>query len=373
MDISTRQLEPITIDKIALVHVQVPVRLLFSYGQMTRFNLIIVKITANGVEGLGEGLIHPDEKWELWLNSWSKKLINSNLCYLDNLLPVWSSHNQRSICEAFSMALHDVASKIAGFPFYYFIGGKRRQQVPLMACMFPQNPDEAKELASEYIRQGVKALKVKLIGNFVEDLSRIKAIRSIASEDVLLQGDANEGYKTINEAEKAVKAFGTEGLNIFEDPLKGDPEAYSQLRQKLQGQGASIMLDVLTRDMNDLVQVLRNNAADILNFHASEMGSITSLLKHIHLAESFGIPFFIGGTGFAAVGSAAYQHIAAAVSSEFPAGELGGYFDHGMPKQLIRESLIKKLPCAEIPDTPGIGVCLDDAAVKEFEVKTITW
>lgn len=373
MNIFKKSLGLVAIERIKLVNVQVPVRLLFSYGKIAQFNLVIVKITANGVEGLGEGLIFPDEKWESWLESWAEKLINNDLACLDNLLPAWSDHNQRSICEAFSIALHDAASKIAGLPFCCFIGGKRRQQIPLMACMFPLNPDEAKELATEYNKKGSKALKVKLVGDFNEDLNRIKAIRKVVPESTLLQGDANEGYKTIADAEKAVRAFGAEGLNIFEDPLEGNAQCYSQLRQKLAGKGASIMVDVLTREITDLVQVLKNNAADILNFHASEMGSITSLLRHIHLAESFRVPFFVGGTGFAAAGSAAYQHIAAAVSTELPAGELGGYIDHGMPKPLVSNPLVKNLAFVEIPDTPGLGVSLDEDAIKEFEVKTIVW
>jgi L-Ala-D/L-Glu epimerase len=373
MDMSLEQLKPVIIEKIRLVHVQVPVRLLFSYGQVAQFNLVIVRITANGVEGLGEGLIFPDGKWEQWLDSWARELINGDLAHLDNLLPAWSGHNQRSICEAFSIAIYDAASKIAGLPFSCFIGGKRRQQVPLMTCMFPQNPDEAKELAIEYSKNGAKSLKVKLIGDFSEDLNRIKAIRKVVPESTLLQGDANEGYKTIEDAEEAVRVFGTEGLNIFEDPLQGNAQSYCQLRQELAGEGASVMVDVLTRDIDDLVQVLKNNAADILNFHASEMGSITSLLRHIHLAESFGVPFFVGGTGFAAAGSAAYQHIAAAVSTELPAGELGGYIDHGMPKPLVSNPLVKNLAFVEIPDTLGLGVSLDEDAIREFEVSSFNW
>ncbi|MFI4910106.1 MAG: mandelate racemase/muconate lactonizing enzyme family protein [Sedimentisphaeraceae bacterium JB056] len=362
------------IESIALTHVQVPVNLTFSYGKTTYFNLIIIKITTNnGIEGLGEGLIHPDGVWEQWISSWPKKLIGQDILCLDNLLPPSNTHNERAVCEAFSIALHDAAAKTASIPFYSFLGGKRNTEVSVMACMFPENPDQASELARKYTEQDVKALKVKLIGDFSEDLNRIKAIRDVASSEILLQGDANEGYKSIEDAQEAVLAFGDAGLDIFEDPLKGTPKDYCLLRKNLAGKGAKIMVDILTRKLSDLVDVIRNESADILNFHASEMGSITSLFQRIHLAESFNLPFLIGGTGFAAVGSAAYQHITAAVSTKFPAGELGGYIDHGMPKPLVQKPLLESLPNVKIPNTPGLGVSLDNSALSEFTVKTLCW
>ena len=311
------------INSIKLHHVQVPVNLLFSYGSIKFFEFVIVIIKSGEYEGYGEGLILADNKWSNWLEQWAGGIINKDVRLLDNLLVRMENHNQRAICEAISIGLHDLLAKISNLPFTALIGGRKRESVPLMPCMFPENADDAKQLAKNLISQNAKYIKVKLVGDLQEDLSRVRSIRSVISDEIILQGDANCGYKTIGSAEQAVRALGDAGLNIFEDPLDGNSLDYASLRNKLDGKDSKIMLDVLTRDLNDFRDVLLNNSADMLNFHASEMGSMTSLLQRKKAAELFNKPYFIGGTGFCSVGSVAYQHIAASVSDACPVGELG--------------------------------------------------
>ena len=91
------------------------------------------------------------------------------------------------------------------------------------------------------------------------------------------------------------------------------------------------------------------------------------------MAQSFGVPVVIGGTGYASVGSAAYQHLTAAAVDDGPCGELGGFFDHGMPRNLVRQTLRVEDGSVEIPDGPGLGVALDEDAVAEFEEGQRQW
>ena len=81
--------------------------------------------------------------------------------------------------------------------------------------------------------------------------------------------------------------------------------------------------------------VLQKGSADIIGIHPDQPGSMSRVIQHVHLAESFGVPAVIGGTGYTGIGTAAYQHITAAATPGGRCGELGGVFDHGMPRSLV--------------------------------------
>jgi len=76
-----------------------------------------------------------------------------------------------------------------------------------------------------------------------------------------------------------------------------------------------------------------------------------------------GIPTMVGGTGFFGIGTAAYHHVASVIGLSMPCGELGGSVDHGFEAQLVKRSLPIAGGSVEIPDTPGIGVDVDEQSL----------
>lgn len=350
-----------TIDCVRVQTGNIPVKVQFSYGAPAEFPFIIVRLTAGGCEGVGECLLDADKNlWPL-----AEQLVGKDARCLDALLPQWQSEPQRRFCEAMSMALYDLVGKLSGLPMWALLGGKKRDRIPLMPCIFPTSPEEAAELAGKYAAQGVKYLKTKLVGDLAQDEARIKAIRSEMPDSITVQGDANDGYKTLAAATEAVLRLGDAGLDRFEDPLDGGVEEYRQLRQACSGR-AKVTVDRLARSLDDLAAVLKAEAADVVSLHPCQMGSMTSVLTHVRLAEAYEIPVVLAGTGYTAVGTAAWQQLTAAASACSPSGELGGAVDHGMPESLICKPLTESVSSVTIPDAPGLGVELDEAALARY-------
>ena len=354
------------IDRAAIQWGAVPVDLLFSYGRVESFPFLIVRLGSGGKEGIGEVLLHPNPFMEALLPS----LLGRDARRLDALLPAVGEDVERILCEAVSIALYDLVGQCSGLPLHALLGGKQRDRVPLMPCIFPTNAEEAGTKAAAFFAAGYGALKMKLVGELAEDTARVEAVRTAAPEGAVLQGDANEGYKTIDTARTAIKQLGDAGLDIFEDPLKG---GVSEYRQLLGTGGAKVMVDALSRRTEDLIQVLRQEAADVVGIHPDQPGSLSRVMNHTRLAQAFNMPVVIGGTGYTGVGSAAYQHVTAVVSAEGPCGELGGAFDHGMPYGVVRQPLPMQNGFVTIPDTPGLGVSIDEDALSRLEQGRKEW
>lgn len=357
--------EPIIIENISLDWGEMPVRVSFSYGRVETFPFFVARIRSGEHEGIGDSVVETTENLYAVLQS----LPGCDARELDRLLP----DVPKVVHEGISIALHDLVGRVSGLPLNELLGGAREQQVPLMPCLFPNDAGEAAVLAKGWIDQGYRSLKVKLTGNLESDLGRVESIRAMAPEEIVLQGDANEGYETLEDAARAVRELGAAGLNIFEDPLRGGPAEYAELRGRAREGDAKIMVDVLARRTDDLVEVLKLEAADFVGIHPVQPCSLSRAIHHTRLAQESDVPVVIGGTGYTGISSAAYQHLAAVVTPGGVCGELGGFFDHGMPRNLAAEPLPMKDGAVILPKRPGHGVELNEDALADFVVGSRTW
>ncbi|MFH0796332.1 MAG: mandelate racemase/muconate lactonizing enzyme family protein [Candidatus Omnitrophota bacterium] len=302
--------------------------------------------------------------------SLAASLVGRDARSLDGLLPPTDNDVDRILCEAISIALHDLTGKISGLSLSTLVGGRKADYISIMPCIFPNNPQEAGEKAHYFFKQGYRYLKTKLVGRFEEDLDRIRAIRAVAPPKAILQGDANNGYKNFKAAARAVKKFGEAGLDFFEDPLEGSTEDYCRLRKI---GGARIMVDAKARRTRDLLITLTAGAADIINIHPDQPGSLSKVAAHVQITRAFNIPVAIGGTGYTGIGTAAYQQMSAALTPDMACGEMGGFFDHGMPCSFVRKPFKMAKGYVYLPETPGNGVELNEEAMKEFQKGSREW
>ncbi|MFH0962853.1 MAG: mandelate racemase/muconate lactonizing enzyme family protein [Planctomycetota bacterium] len=355
------------IDRVRLHWLRMPVSVVFSYGEVRAFPFVVVRLSAGGAEGVGEAGVPPTDSFL----DFASTLVGADARRLDSLLPEMPSDHERILCEGVSIALHDLVGRLSGLPAHVLLGGAPSDRVALMPCLFPHNSEEAREAAQRFLAQGYRYLKVKLAGLLSEDLARVRAVRSATDKGITLQGDANCGYKDLESARRAVETLGAAGLDVFEDPLEGPISDYARLRG---GPGAKVMVDAHARRTGDLLAVLRAGAADAIGVHADQPGSLTRALRHVRLAQTFGVPAVIGGTGYCGIGSAAYQHLTAVATPDGPCGELGGFFDHGMPKSLVRAPLPMDNGFVTLPRrAAGLGVELDEDALREFEEGCKEW
>src|SRR5688500_12359189 len=96
-----------------------PTKTVFSFGTVATFNFSILRISAGGVEGAGESLLPPTPFFLAAL----PQLIGADVRRRDHLLPSTDNRHDRVLCEALSMAIHDLLARLLSVPLCVLLGG----------------------------------------------------------------------------------------------------------------------------------------------------------------------------------------------------------------------------------------------------------
>jgi L-alanine-DL-glutamate epimerase-like enolase superfamily enzyme len=257
--------------------------------------------------------------------------------------------------EPIQMALWDLASQQAELPLAVYLGA-RRMAVPAYASGLDFHMDDA-AFARFFDRAraaGFTAFKIK-VGHPdpARDLHRISLLRQVVGSDALVMIDANEAW-TAKEAAVRLQSIRDAGHPIFwvEDPiLRDDFAGLKMLREQVpwtQINSGEYL------DMTGRRALLQAGGADIINLH----GRIAETMHLGWLAADMGVPVSIGNT-FLEVG----VHLACALPEvqwmEFSFQN----YDH-----LVDQPILIRDGMAHVPERPGHGLTLSDAARRDWAV-----
>lgn len=345
------------IDSIRITTGKGSCKLRFSFGKIDEYPFGLIRIRSGNYEGIGEGHV---EDFAGFKNA-AQQLIGEDALRLDNLVSAqWHSF----ISEAISIALHDLVAKASGLPFHVLLGGAVRKQVTVMPCIFPENTNDAGLKAEQFGKMGFEGVKFKFVGEAKEDLANLKAIRKALPEKMFIIADANRGYKDVKQFYELLPEFSSAGLSIAEDPIDGSYEDYANMRGKT---ATKVMADIKVRNEETLKLALMAGAADIINLHPNQQSTLTRAIARAKASEIMGCKVWIGGTGSFGVQAAAYQQLASIIGTSMPCGELGGLFDHGFENDIIEKPYELKNGAVTLPDVPGLGIRLDEKAIKQMQ------
>lgn len=141
---------------------------------------------------------------------------------------------------AVDIALNDIRGKALGLPVAELFGGRLRERVPAYASAMNYleglEPEEHyTQEASELVRQGFKALKMRL-GRYPvsREAAVAAAVREAVGPDVRLMADGNAAY-TLGSALDMARELAQLNFMYFEEPLPQSPDyaGYEQLRDKM--------------------------------------------------------------------------------------------------------------------------------------------
>ena len=89
-----------------------------------------------------------------------------------------------TIKSAFDMALYDLAAKAAGQPLYRYLGGTGKALETDLTIGI-DTPGNMAAKAVDFVKRGVRIIKIKLGKNAKEDVERVKRIREAAGPILL--------------------------------------------------------------------------------------------------------------------------------------------------------------------------------------------
>jgi len=339
-------------------------------------NHIFVRVlTDEHLQGLGEAYrVGPDVAVEQTVHYLKDWLIGEDPTRIEHLWRVMYNGSRfpggsilNAAISGIEIALWDVKAKAYGVPVYQLLGGRCRDRVRVYRGIGGNTPQQIADDARLAVRQGFTAVKMgpqppdmaKLPWNRVlrETRERMEAARQAVGEDIDIGLDPHaQIFEPIRALEMAevVKPFRP---MFFEEPLRPENRfAMGELRQKA---GIPIATGEMLYTKYEFRDVLAAKAADILQPDLLLCGGLLEAKKIAAMAEAE----YLTVAPHNPMGP-----ISTAVSTHF-AASTGNFLileyrmDNSPPsRDLILEPIKLVDGHLEIPETPGLGIELNEKA-----------
>ncbi len=267
--------------------------------------------------------------------------------------------------SALDIALWDIIAKSAGRPLYQLLGGFRNEVPAYASGGYYREGKGLAGLAAEMercVEMGFTSVKMK-IGRLDprQDAERVRVVRETIGPDVRLAVDANNAWPDAATAIRAARMFEKHDIWWLEEPVMPD-----SIRASAEV-AAALDMPVATGEIEatrwGFRQLLEQRAADIIQPDATVVGGITEWLKIAHLATCWDMP--VAPHWMANI----HVHLVAAI----PNGLTVEFFvleeDVLNFEQIVKEPLQPVKGMIPVPQRPGHGIELDEAAVARYRIE----
>lgn len=256
------------------------------------------------------------------------------------------------------MALWDIAGKALGVPVYVLLGGRMRDRIPLSYSVPYGEPEEMAEFALERAREGFRTIKVKVGQGLERDVEAVRLVREAVGAGHRVRVDANMAMTSAKEAIRFVERIMSVDPELLEQPMPArDLRAMAEIRRSVP---LPIMADESVGPPADAMEVIRREAADIINVYVTEAGGIQNAARIFTLAEQGGLACMIGSMPELGIGTAAQIHLGIAMPNlDLDSDTCGSLYQQ---EDLLATPLRFEDGFACAPEGPGLGVELDPEA-----------
>ena len=266
---------------------------------------------------------------------------------------------------AVSDALYDLQGKLLGLPVHSLLGGKCRDAVAAGAILYIKpSLAETLEGASESHARGFRSFSMKVGVDPRADLRNVAAIREQLGDDVIIRVDANAGMD-FDGALALLRKIEPYGIDAAEQLLPiWDLDGMAELARRCD---IPMMTDECVATDHDLIAVIKKRAATVVQTKIAKNGGIWRSLRLWHIAQAAGMRIYPGNHPSTSIATIAAAHLAAA----WPGPLLEGAFAVGigtLASDVVTEPVGLEGNLVRVPDTPGLGVTLDDDRIRKMRV-----
>ncbi|NOZ62287.1 MAG: dipeptide epimerase [Calditrichaeota bacterium] len=307
---------------------------------------VFVKYTQDGVSGIGEAA--PNVRYNETAES-TVEVIKKAKPIVEKADP-WKfvdlGYQVRDLVEeqtaakcAIDIAIMDWVTKKLGVPLYQYLG-LDKSKTPLTT--FSIGIDKP-AVMQQKIREAEKYPILKIKVGKKNDPEIMAAVREVT--DKPLRVDANEGWKTKEEALERIKWLETHGVEFIEQPLPAEMlEETRWLRERI---NIPIIADEAVKSAHDIPKLA--TAYDGINIKLMKSGGIQEALRMIWMARSLGMKIMLGCMIESSVAIAAAAHLSPLVDYADLDGNLLIKNDPFHAVDVVQGKLI-------LPDRPGLGI-----------------
>jgi o-succinylbenzoate synthase len=351
-----------------------------SLGTSCKSEEVVVKVVdGNGLEGLGEAspskmiLGETQETIISALNVILPNLIGSEPEMLENIsyLIENSIYRNSSAKASVDIALHDLVSRKHKLPLFKYLGGYSNKVLTDITIGIKPIEEAIKE-AKELLEQKVRIIKVKVGSeNLEEDISRLKAIREAVGNEIKIFVDANQAWSE-RRAVYAINKMQRYEIELVEQPVRAkDIDGLSFVRHN---SPVPIMADESVHSPEDAIEVVKKDAADLINIKLMKSGGIRNARKIATISEAVGIKNIVGCMMESAISIAAAVHFACSTRNVIFV-DLDS--DLGLKNTLVKKGMIEfKDSYRVLSEDYGLGdieISYDELSlIKVYEEKEVS-
>lgn len=270
-----------------------------------------------------------------------------------------------SAISAVDVALWDIAAKIMKTPIYNMLGGLYRRTIPVYAsgcfASAAAKPEELVEESYGYVKEGFRAMKMKIGFDAKKDLANIKIVREAIGPDIQLMVDANQGYD-LPTAIRMARDMQKYDITWFEEPISiFDIHGMTKLARTT---NIPIALGENTYTRYGFKDLVSKRIADIVQPDCKNAGGLTELHRIANIAEIWGVP--CAPHIHSPIGFLASLHLLASAPNGLIAEYIAGGASCAIMNELFEDPVNVRNGIAEIPNKPGLGVKIDESVVKRY-------
>jgi D-galactarolactone cycloisomerase len=273
-------------------------------------------------------------------------------------------------------ALWDLAGKALGVPVAGLLGGAR-DRIPAYASLGElRSPQQRAEDAETLVATGFVAVKVRVAQERIaEGIETVAAIRHAAGGRLQIMVDLNQWWRMAGDiapgldapgARRVIDALNDLGVVWVEEPLHGDD--LSGMRMLRQSTGTRIAGGEMARTFNELRRALDEDALDVIQPDVVLALGISGARTIAELALRRN-RWFTPHTWTNGIGLLANLHTCCGVGGgpylEFPF-DPPGWTPERRDFMLAAPVMIDQDGWLALPDAPGLGIELDEAAVAHY-------
>jgi muconate cycloisomerase len=339
------------------------------YGQ----TLMLVKIyCSDDVIGIGEGATiagmaygpESPESMKLAIDAYlapamigkDATRIGALTAHLGKLVKV--NHFAKSALET---ALLDAHGKRLGVPVSELLGGRRRDRLPVAWTLASgdtaRDIDEAEKMLAMRRHQ---VFKLKIGAKALEaDIEHVAQIKRAMGERAAVRVDVNMAWSE-TQAARAIPALADAGCELVEQPV-ASAAALARLTRRFP---VALMADEIVQGPQSGFEIAKNDGADVFAIKIEQCGGLFAAQRVAAIADAAGIELYGGTMLEGAVSTIASAHLFASFDHLQWGTELFGPLL--MTEEILTQPLEYRDYALTVPDGPGLGIELDEAAIKRF-------
>jgi o-succinylbenzoate synthase len=222
-------------------------------------------------------------------------------------------------------------------------------------------PDEVARRAAEGVREGFACFKVKV--GLPDDVERVAAVRAAIGPWPALRVDANGAWSP-EEAVAAVEALRSYDLELVEQPCR----TLAELAEVRDSVSVPVCADEPIAGVDDVRAAAEAGACDVVNVKLATSGGFVAARATIAAARENGLEPYLSSTLDGPWGIAAALQLAASERLSLACGLATlDLFDAALARALPGP----RMGLLAVPQGPGLGISVDDAALAEVLVEEL--